>query len=121
MKFLSFAPCLYISAKTGLRVSKIMGEVEKITPARQRRIPTPELNQFIQRIEPGGKEGTLRIQYMVQAGVKPPHFILFTNRKSRMPTNYLRFISNQIHETFDFYGTPLVVSVKTKKGRQTTA
>jgi len=121
MKFLSFAPCLYVSAKTGLRVSRIMAEVEKITGTLTKRVPTPELNHFLRDMGGRGAESAMKVQYIVQAGVKPPHFILFSSSRAKIPMHYLRFISHRIHEKFEFYGTPLVVSVKTKRGRQTTA
>ena len=121
MKFLSFAPSLYVSAKTGLRISKIMGLVEQIVASQCRRIPTPQLNAFLKNMHNAGNGTAGKIQYITQTGIKPPHFVLFTNRRSKLPMNYIRFIRNQICEHFNFFGTPLMLSVKTRKGKQTTA
>ncbi|MDX6712550.1 MAG: GTPase [Blastocatellia bacterium] len=119
MKFLSFAPVVTISALTGQRVERIIPLVLRANEARNRRIPTSQLNTFfedsVSQPRGGGapapvKGGIsrLHIQYMTQVGVRPPTFILFTSGgKAGIHFSYERYLENQLREAFDFFATPL--------------
>ncbi len=119
MKFLSFAPVVTISALTGQRVDRIIPLVLRANEARNRRIPTSQLNTFfedsVSQPRGGGapapvKGGVsrLHIQYMTQVGVRPPTFILFTSGgKAGIHFSYERYLENQLREAFDFFATPL--------------
>jgi GTP-binding protein len=119
MKFLDFAPVVTISALTGQRVSRVLPLAVKINEARNRRIPTGKLNTFFERniSQPRGgatpapvKGGVsrLHVQYLTQAGVRPPTFILFTSGgRAGLHFSYLRYLENRLREDFDFFGTPI--------------
>jgi len=119
MKFLSFAPVVTISALTGQRLDRIIPLVLRANEARNRRIPTSQLNTFfedsVSQPRGGGapapvKGGVsrLHIQYMTQVGVRPPTFILFTSGgKAGIHFSYERYLENQLREAFDFFATPL--------------
>jgi GTP-binding protein len=119
MKFLDFAPVVTISALTGQRVSRVLPLAVKINEARNRRIPTGKLNTFFERniAQPRGgatpapvKGGVsrLHVQYLTQAGVRPPTFILFTSGgRAGLHFSYLRYLENRLREDFDFFGTPI--------------
>lgn len=121
MKFLDFAPVVTISALTGQRVSRILPLAVKINQSRNRRISTSKLNKFfeenISQPKGGGtpapvKGGVsrLHIQYLTQAGVRPPTFILFTaggGAKGGLHFSYLRYVENRLREEFDFFGAPI--------------
>jgi GTPase len=113
MKFLSFAPLIFISALKGNRLEKLLDAIVEVAAARRYRIPTAEMNRFVQRLDferapaPGGK--TLRLYYLTQAAVSPPTFVAFTNRAGSPHFSTQRFLENRIRERFPFAGTPLVV------------
>jgi GTPase len=119
MKFLEWAPVVTISALTGQRTERILPLVLKANEARNRRIPTSQLNAFFERAvsQPRGggapapvKGGVsrLHIQYMTQVGVRPPTFIVFTKGgKPGLHFSYERYLQNRLREEFDFFATPL--------------
>jgi len=111
LKFLSYAPVLFISATNGKGAEKILPLLEKVASERRKRIPTAEINRFLQQVDfdrasvPASKR--VKIYYMTQAAVAPPTFILFTDRKVRLHFSYQRFLENQIRRAFGFLGTPI--------------
>ena len=111
LKFLSYAPLAFLSAKTGERVGKLFPLIERVTEARRRRIPTGELNRWAREVDlergslPGGRRA--RIYYVTQASSSPPTFVLFTNQRRRMHFSFERFLENQLRARFDFTGTPV--------------
>ncbi len=111
LKFLSYAPVLFISAHTGTGTEKILPLIEQVAAERRKRIPTGEMNRFIKSIDfdrasvPASKR--VKIYYMTQAQVAPPTFILFTDRAVKLHFSYERFIENQIRRAFGFVGTPI--------------
>ena len=119
MKFLDWAPVVTISALTGQRVTRILPLVEKAFEARNRRIPTAQLNRFFEKTvrQPKGggaptpvKGGVsrLKVQFIAQAGVRPPLFILFTSGgKPGLHFSYSRYIENRLREEFDIFATPI--------------
>jgi GTP-binding protein len=127
MKFLEWAPVITISALTGQRVEKILSLVLRADEARGRRIPTSQLNDFFERAIAQPRGGTapaparggmsrLKVQYLTQAGVRPPTFVVFTSGgKPGLHFSYERYLLNRLREEFDFYATPLRIVEKHKK------
>ena len=117
LKFLDYAPILHISASTGERAGKVLEAIDKIAEARTRRIPTPELNRFVQAVtavhppaSPGRKH--VRILYAAQTGVAPPTFVFFTNVATQFHFSYERFLANRLRDSFGLLGTPIRIQVR---------
>lgn len=117
MKFLDYAQILHISALTGERTPKLLEAIDKVADSRMRRIPTGELNRFVQAVtashppaSPGRRE--VRILYAAQVGVAPPEFVFFTNVATAFHFSYERFLKNQLRESFDLEGTPIKIQVR---------
>lgn len=111
LKFLSYAPVLFISATTGKGVEKIFPALAEVAAERRKRISTAEMNRFLQQIDFERASVPIRqrvkIYYMTQAAVAPPTFILFTDRRVKLHFSYQRFLENQIRRAFGFVGTPI--------------
>lgn len=111
LKFLSYAPVLFVSATTGRNLDKVFSTLELVARERRKRIGTGEMNRFLAKIDferasvPMAKR--VKILYMTQAGVSPPTFILFTDRAVKLHFSYERFLENQIRAAFGFVGTPI--------------
>ena len=111
LKFLSYAPILFVSAATGTGLDKLFPTLELVARERRKRIGTGEMNRFLSRIDferasvPVAKR--VKIYYMTQAAVAPPTFILFTDRAVKLHFAYQRFLENQIRAAFGFVGTPI--------------
>jgi GTP-binding protein len=111
LKFLSYAPVLFISAASGRGVDKIFPTIEQVAAERRKRIGTGEMNRFLKTVDfdrasvPVSKR--VRIYYMTQAATSPPTFILFTDRPVKLHFSYERFLENQIRRAFGFVGTPI--------------
>jgi GTPase len=118
LKFLSYAPVLFISAATGKGVEKIFPLIEQVAAERRKRIPTGEMNRFLKQIDfdrasvPASKR--VKIYYMTQAAISPPTFILFTDRPVKLHFSYQRFLENQIREAFGFLGTPIWIKNRSR-------
>lgn len=118
--FLQHCPALFISAKTGRNVEKLLPEAKRVYEGAKLRIPTPQLNSFIeaalQRNHPPMIQGKrLRIYYMTQIGIEPPEFILFVNYPNLMLETYQKYLYNQFREKFGFSGVPIVLRLKGKR------
>lgn len=112
LKFLSYAPIVFLSAKTGERAEKLFALINQCAEARRRRIPTPALNDWLRQevdLQRGStpKSRPVRIYYVTQAKTAPPTFLLFTNQKMPLHFSYERFLENQLRAKFDFTGTPV--------------
>ncbi len=112
LKFLSYAPIVFLSAKTGERAEKLFPLINQCADARRRRIPTPALNDWLKQevdLQRGStpKSRPVRIYYVTQAKTAPPTFLLFTNQKMPLHFSYERFLENQLRAKFDFIGTPV--------------
>lgn len=115
LKFIEYAPVIFISALTGQRVMRILDLAQKAFAARFQRIPTGELNRFFRQYlaEPGVFPGGLRIYYITQAAVNPPTFVVFTNnRKKRLPVSVERYLINRLRENYEFFATPIRIKQK---------
>ncbi len=122
LKFLDFAPLVHLSALTGDRTPKLLELVDRVATARQRRIPTSELNRFLEGVTsthpPVSKSRReVRILYAAQTAVAPPAFVLFTNVATELHFSYERFLVNQIREAFGFEGTPIRLKVRRRAGK----
>src|SRR5689334_1097080 len=130
MKFLDWAPVLTMSALTGQRVERILPLVVRADEARNRRVPTAQLNDFFERAIAQPRGGTaptpgrsgfsrLKVQYLTQVGVRPPKFVVFTSGgKPGLHFSYERYLLNRLREEFDFFATPLKIIEKHKKTKR---
>jgi GTP-binding protein len=123
LKFLDYAAVLHISAATGERTPKLLEAIDRVADARQKRVPTHELNRFVQAItavhppaSPGRKQ--VRILYAAQTSVAPPTFVFFTNVATAFHFSYERFLVNQIRDAFGFAGSPIRVQVRRRGGKE---
>ena len=111
LKFLNYAPIVFISAQTGKGTEKIFPLLEEVATERRKRVTTSQMNRFIERVDFERASVPMRqrvkILYMTQASVAPPTFVLFTNRAVKLHFSYQRFLENQIRESFGFVGTPI--------------
>jgi GTP-binding protein len=121
MKFLDYAPVIFISALTGQRVVKLPDLIKRANDARNLRIPTAQLNAFFEehleqpRATISGRS-KLKILYLTQAGTRPPTFVVFTSgTKTKLHFSYERYLINRLRETFDFFATPIRVK---QRGRR---
>jgi GTP-binding protein len=111
LKFLSYAPVLFISAATGVGTDKIWPTLQEVAAERRKRVSTGEMNRFLKHVDferaavPARQQ--VKIYYMTQAAVSPPTFILFTDRQVQLHFSYKRFLENQIRRAFGFFGTPI--------------
>jgi len=111
LKFLSYAPVVFVSASTGQNIEKLYSTLELVARERRKRIGTGEMNRFLSHIDferasvPMSKR--VKIFYMTQSNVAPPTFILFTDRQVKLHFSYERFLENQIRAAFGFVGTPI--------------
>jgi GTPase len=107
--FLDYAPVLYVSAKTGRNLNRLLDKVLEISAERARRIPTPEVSEFMRGVfaaHPLSEKGKqLKVFYATQAATHPPTFVLFVNDPDMVHFSYKRHIDNQIRRRFGFEGT----------------
>ncbi len=127
MKFLDFAPVVMLSAETGQRIDRILPLAIRANEARNRRIPTSQLNSFFEKtmaqprggVTPAPVQGgvsRLHVQYITQVGVRPPTFVVFTaGGKAGLHFSYERYLQNRLREEFDFFATPLRLIERHKK------
>ncbi len=119
LQFLSFAPRINLSAKTGERVMKLFDKIDLLFDQYSRRINTGEVNRALQEIidkhpPPKTGKGRLKFFYATQPRIKPPTFVAFVNRPEVIHFSYERFLINQIRETFGLGMTPIKVIFKKK-------
>ena len=111
LKFLNYAPIVFISAQSGKGTEKIFPLLEEVATERRKRVTTSQMNRFIERVDFERASVPVRqrvkILYMTQASVAPPTFVLFTNRAVKLHFSYQRFLENQIRKAFGFVGTPI--------------
>jgi GTP-binding protein len=117
LKFLDYAPILHISAATGERTPKLLEVVDRVAQAARTRVPTGELNRFIEKVTTASPPVTagkrnVRIMYAAQASVAPPTFVLFTNTITKLHFSYERFLENRLRETYGFFGNPIRIQIR---------
>lgn len=119
LEFMNYAPVIFISAKTGQRVNRLIELIDFVNDQAALRIQTGVLNDVLNdavaMVQPPSDKGKrLKIYYMTQTGVKPPTFILFVNNTELMHFSYERYLKNTLRSNFGFEGTPLNFIVKEK-------
>ncbi len=119
LSFMTYAPLIFISAKTGQRVNKLFEKINAVKNMSDLRITTGMLNDVLSdavtRVQPPSDKGRrLKIYYMTQTGVAPPTFVLFCNRADLFHFSYQRYIENCLRSTFGFEGTPIRLVIKQK-------
>lgn len=112
MKFLEYAPILFTSAKSGRGVKQLFALIAKGYDAASHRVGTSELNRFVEMLH---SDTDVRIKYITQASVRPPTFVLFTDKAKPLHFSTERFLINQLRKRFGFEGTPLVLKVKQRQ------
>ncbi len=119
LKFLSYAPVVFISAQNGKGTEQILPLLEQVADERRKRIPTSEMNRFIEKVDFERASVPMRqrvkILYMTQASVAPPTFVLFTNRAVKLHFSYQRFLENRIRDAFGFVGTPIWIKNRARE------
>jgi GTP-binding protein len=118
LKYLSYAPVLFISATEGRNVPRVLDTVLRVAAERRKRVSTGQMNRFLDKIDfqrasvPMSKR--IRIFYMTQAAVAPPTFVLFADRDVKLHFSFERFLENQIRAAFGFEGTPIWFKVRAR-------
>ena len=122
LAFMPYAPILFISCLTGQRTERIFEMVNFVNEQASMRITTGTLNNILAEAQarqqpPTDKGRRLKVYYMTQTGVKPPHFVIFCNSRELFHFSYQRYIENRIRATFGLEGTPVRLTIR-QKGEQ---
>ena len=123
LKYLDYAPLLFISAADGKNIESVFKKVELVSRERRKRVTTGQMNKFLEKVDfqkasvPMNKR--VRIYYMTQAAVAPPTFVLFTDKDIKMHFSFERFLGNQIRENFGFIGSPIWFKIKARNKKKT--
>ena len=123
LSYMTYAPIVFISALTGQRVDRLFALINYVNDQAAMRITTGMLNSLLAdataRVQPPTDKGRrLKIYYMTQAGVKPPHFICFCNDAQLFHVSYQRYLENQIRATFGLEGTPVRLTIRQKSDKE---
>jgi GTP-binding protein len=122
LKYLDYAPLLFISAADGKNIEQVFKKVELVARERRKRVSTGQMNRFLERVDfqkasvPMNRR--VRIYYMTQAAVAPPTFVLFTDKDVKLHFSFERFLENQIRDSFGFIGTPIWFKVKARNKKK---
>ena len=119
LAYMTYAPVMFISAKTGQRTENLYGMIKYVNDEASKRVSTGMLNDVlndaITRVQPPSDKGKrLKIYSMTQTGVKAPTFVLFVNNAELFHFSYQRYIENKLRETFGFEGTPIKLVIREK-------
>lgn len=109
MRFLEFAPVIYMSAKTGHGVGQVFELVRKAYESASQRVSTGELNRFVETL---GVDTDVKLRYMTQVSVRPPTFVVFTGGREKLHFSVERFLINRLRKEFGFAATPVVIKQK---------
>ena len=120
LSFIPYAEVLFISAKTGQRMTKLFEKIDLVIQSRTLRIQTGVLNEILMEATslqqpPSDKGKRLKIFFMTQVAVAPPTFVLFVNSKELMHYSYQRYIENKVRDTFGFVGTSLKFIIRERE------
>lgn len=112
LRFLDYAPLIFTSAVTGVGVPQILEVVDEVAAERHKRIPTPQLNAWLQEVTqshhpPLFRRRRVTLSYITQVSTHPPTFVIFTNRPTGVHTSYKRYLVNQLRKGFGFGGNPI--------------
>jgi GTP-binding protein len=124
MKFADYAPIVFISAKTGQRVTRLLDLAKRAYEERNKRIQTSEINRFFEKNLEQPRATTpsrhpIRVLYITQAAANPPTFVLFTSSRSpraKLHFSYERYLENRLREEFGFFATPIRIKQRRKRG-----
>ena len=109
LKFLEYAPIVFVSAKTGAGVKRLFGIIHDAYESASKRVTTGELNRFIEQLK---FDREMKVYYMTQASVRPPTFVAFTDKAKDLHFSSERFLINQLRKRFGFEGTPIRIKAK---------
>ena len=123
LSYMSYAPVLFISALTGQRVEKLYQLINEVAAMSAMRVTTGMLNNILEdataRVQPPSDKGRrLKIYYMTQVGVKPPHFVVFCNDARLFHFSYQRYLENQLRAVFGLMGTPIKLTIRQKGDKE---
>ena len=122
LKYLDYAPLLFISAAEGTGVDQVFKKVELVARERRKRVSTGQMNKFLERVDfqkasvPMSRR--VKIYYMTQAAVAPPTFVLFTDKDVKLHFAFERFLANQIRDSFGFIGSPIWFKVRARNKKK---
>jgi GTPase len=109
LKFLEFAPVIFTSAKNGEGMRRIFSTIRRVFEGASTRVTTGELNRFVEGLK---FESDIRIYYLTQASIRPPTFVVFTDKADKLHFSLERFLMNRLREKFGFEGSPIVITTK---------
>jgi len=119
LKYLDYAPLLFISASEKKNIDQVFAKTELVARERRKRVSTGQMNKFLERVDfqraSVPMKNRVRIFYMTQAAVAPPTFVLFTDKLVKLHFAFERFLANQIRESFGFIGSPIWFKVRARK------
>lgn len=122
LKYLSYAPVVFISAQESQNIGSVLKAVARIAAERRKRVSTGQMNRFLETVDfqraPVPMSKRVRIFYMTQAAVAPPTFILFTDKSVKLHFAFERFLENQIRNSFGFEGTPIWFKVRARNEKK---
>lgn len=123
LSYMTYAPVLFISALTGQRVERLFDLINYVNDQASLRVTTGMLNTVLAdataRVQPPTDKGRrLKIYYMTQVGIKPPHFVIFCNDAQLFHFSYQRYLENQIRSTFGLEGTPVRLTIRQKGDKE---
>ena len=123
LSYMTYAPVVFISALTGQRVDKLFDMIVAVSNQNSMRITTGMLNNILEdataRVQPPTDKGRrLKIYYITQVGVKPPHFVIFCNDARLFHFSYQRYLENQIRAVFGLTGTPVKITIRQKGDKE---
>ncbi|HEY6270824.1 MAG TPA: GTPase, partial [Terriglobales bacterium] len=119
LKFLDYAPVVFVSAETGKNLERLFESLELVAAERRKRISTAQMNRFLETVDferaavPYRQK--VKVFYMTQASVAPPTFVLFTDKDVKLHYSYERFVQNQIRQAFGFIGTPIRIKNRARR------
>jgi len=121
LKYLSYAPVLFISALTGQRVMRVLDMIDQVAEETRKRISTSQLNKYFEKwvennLPPLHKNRRVNLSYITQVSTAPPTFVIYTNYPEGIHFSYERYLTNQLRETFGFQGVPVRFQFR-KKGK----
>ena len=114
LKFLEYAPVVFLSAKTGSGVFKLFGLIKQVFASATLRVTTGELNRFVEKLHFEER----KILYITQAGVRPPSFVVFTDKAGPLYFSHERYLVNQLRKRFGFEGTPIELKIRGRTKRK---
>jgi GTP-binding protein len=114
LKFLEYAPVVFLSAKTRNGVERLFGIIKTVYASASRRVTTGELNRFVETL----KFEERKILYITQTGIRPPSFIVFTDKAGPLHFSHERFLINQLRKRFGFEGTPIELKIRGRLRRK---